>query len=291
MTPRSRRIELDDAPALHVLEWPALGDLPPGSADRWLLVHGLASNAWLWSGVGDLLADAGAHVVAVDQRGHGRSDRPQPAGRAAFTTPVAADDLARVLDHLGWDRARIAGQSWGGNVVVELADRHPDRIIDLAAVDGGTIELASRFPVWEDCETALRPPPLAGRPRRVIEQWLAETAADWPEAGRRATLENFATAEDGTITPRLRLEDHLDVLHGLWSHEPWPVIERAAVDMRFLMASPTEAADDRHHLEQRLTAAAGSSGRRRTVHWFLDGHHDLHAQQPGAVVSALTEAT
>ena len=41
-----------------------------------LLVHGLASNARLWDGVASRLAADGHPVAAVDQRGHGQSDKP-----------------------------------------------------------------------------------------------------------------------------------------------------------------------------------------------------------------------
>ena len=46
-----------------------------GDRRPFLLVHGLSSNARLWDGVGRRLAAAGHQVVAVDQRGHGRSEQ------------------------------------------------------------------------------------------------------------------------------------------------------------------------------------------------------------------------
>ncbi len=287
--PIDRVIDGDDGVRLRLLEWRPHDDVGPER--RWLCVHGLASNAWLWSGVADHLRERGHHVVAVDQRGHGRSSRPDPPDRAAYTTPVAADELTTVLDRLGWHAARLVGQSWGGNVVVEAGRRHPERVLGVTAVDGGTIELADRFPRWEDCEAALRPPPLAGRPLTEIEHWLAESAGDWPEAGRVATLENFERFADGTIAPHLVLEDHLAVLHGLWSHDPWPAIDRAPVPMQFLMASSGDDDIGRTRLERRLAEATLRAGSSRRVRWFLDGHHDLHAQQPQAIGQALLAST
>ena len=49
---------------------------PEGDATPFLLVHGLASTARTWELVMPLLADAGHPVAAIDQRGHGLSDKP-----------------------------------------------------------------------------------------------------------------------------------------------------------------------------------------------------------------------
>jgi pimeloyl-ACP methyl ester carboxylesterase len=88
-----------------------------------LLVHGLSSNARLWDAVAGHLADAGHPVVAVDLRGHGASaaiadDEPDAIAQAAH-------DLAAVCTDLGWPSPVVAGQSWGGNVVLQLAAARP----------------------------------------------------------------------------------------------------------------------------------------------------------------------
>ena len=86
---------------------------PMASADGvrrpFLLVHGLSSNARIWDGVGTRLAAAGHAVVAVDQRGHGRSEQV-PDG---YTTAQCAADLAALCADSAsspsahpWSRAR-----------------------------------------------------------------------------------------------------------------------------------------------------------------------------------------
>ncbi|MFZ9076833.1 MAG: alpha/beta fold hydrolase, partial [Ilumatobacteraceae bacterium] len=56
---------------LAVREWAS-----PNARPSVLLVHGLASNSLLWQGAAAELVALGYHVVAIDQRGHGHSTKP-----------------------------------------------------------------------------------------------------------------------------------------------------------------------------------------------------------------------
>src|SRR5262245_66196282 len=82
-----------------------------------VLVHGLASNLRLWDGVAERLHAAGHTVVAIDQRGHGRSDAPD----TGYDLETAVADLLALIEALGLERPLLVGQSWGGTVVLELA--------------------------------------------------------------------------------------------------------------------------------------------------------------------------
>lgn len=120
-----------DAPvrggALRVGRWQPDDGAAPGV----LLVHGVTASHQAWASLADHAADL--DLVAPDLRGRGRSsDVPGPAGLEQH-----ADDLARVLDHLGLASVVVAGHSMGGLVSVLLADRHPDRVRSLVLVDGG----------------------------------------------------------------------------------------------------------------------------------------------------------
>lgn len=123
---------------LHVREW-------EGRGQPFVLLHGLASNSLTWMGVGSLLAEAGHRVVAVDQRGHGLSDKPD----GGYDFDTVTDDLRRLMDALDLHQPIVAGQSWGGNVVLAFGVRHSGRACGLAFVDGGFLNLGSRFSDWE----------------------------------------------------------------------------------------------------------------------------------------------
>lgn len=63
-----------------------------------------------------------AHLVYVDHRGHGRSDRRPPA---EWTLDTFADDVVRLCDALGLERPIVLGQSFGGFVAQRYLARHP----------------------------------------------------------------------------------------------------------------------------------------------------------------------
>jgi pimeloyl-ACP methyl ester carboxylesterase len=250
-----------------------------------LLVHGLASNARLWDGVATALAGAGHPVVAVDQRGHGLSDKPD----AGYDMATVADDLAALIGQLGLDRPVVAGQSWGGNVVLELAHRHPTLVAAIACVDGGWLHLRDRFPDWDECAQAMRPPALAGQRRDAIAERMRLFHPDWTAEAIEGAMANFEVLRDGTIRPWLTLERHLAVLRGMWEHTPrerYPTLEP-----RVLLVPADDGSGGEWSRAKRAAvdeaAAAIPSAR---VRWYgPPADHDVHAQHPVALAHDLME--
>lgn len=274
--------ELASGVTLHALHWEPTGT-PSGRT--WVLTHGLASNARLWDDAAQLLAGAGHRVITVDQRGHGRSSKPD----GGYDVATCADDLALLIDQLGLDSPAVAGQSWGGNVVLELGRRHSDRVSMICCVDGGFIDLRGAFPKWEDCADALAPPKLAGTPLDTMRGWLERSASDWPEAGRAGTLANFEVLDDATIRPWLSFERHLTVLRGLWEHQPSSAYPDVSVPTLLIVAETGEVSWTASKTDAvRAAVAALPTGR---AHWFSPAHHDVHAQHPTLMFDLLHSAT
>ena len=266
-----------DGLRLAVRAWPVERVAVP-----FLLVHGLASNARLWDGVAAALAAAGHPAVAVDLRGHGASDKPDDG----YDVVTVAADVAALVAALGLERPIVAGQSWGGNVVLELARRSPETVRGIVCVDGGWIELRSQFPSWEACADVLAPPPLEGRRAVDVEFMLRAAHPAWPAVGIAATMANFEVRADGTVAPWLTRERHMRVLRGLWDHRPSsaypdvrvPVLLVPADDGTAWSASKGPA----------VTAAAAALPASRT-HWFR-GDHDVHAQFPDDLAAIMLDA-
>lgn len=264
---------------LHAMHWEPIG---PSRHRTWVLTHGLASNARLWDGVARRLADLGHRVITVDQRGHGLSSKPD----GGYDIPTCADDLANLIEHLGLERPAIAGQSWGGNVVVELAHRHGHLVDQICCVDGGFIELRSSFDTWDDVRRSLAPPELAGTPVEQMRAWIDSSAADWPDEGRAGTMHNFEIRSDGTIAPWLSFERHLTVLRGLWEHHPFERFPDLMVPVLFI------AADDGSRTMQKEPAIDKALQLLPVARaeWFRPAHHDVHAQKPVEVAKLLHTA-
>jgi proline iminopeptidase len=70
-------------------------------------------------------------VVRFDQRGCGRS-----TGGGPFTIEQAVDDLDQIRACLGFDRWAVAGHSWGAELAICYAARHPDRVTAVAYIAG-----------------------------------------------------------------------------------------------------------------------------------------------------------
>src|SRR5262249_33207930 len=111
---QERRITVSGL-TLRVREWP--GDGPPV-----VLAHGLASNSRIWDDVASRLAGR-FHVAALDQRGHGLSDRP---ANRDYSFQAVTGDLKGVVEALGLGRSTIVGHSWGGNVALAFATTYPE---------------------------------------------------------------------------------------------------------------------------------------------------------------------
>ena len=113
-----------------------LAFIDEGAGDPVLLIHGFASSAkinWVEPGWVSLLTRSGFRAVAIDNRGHGESDKLYD--RALYSAPLMAQDARRLLDHLGITRADAMGYSMGARITAFLALAHPERV--RSAIFGG----------------------------------------------------------------------------------------------------------------------------------------------------------
>ena len=261
------RVAIDEGVTLHVPTWDG-GDRVP-----FLLVHGLASNCRTWEGVAARLHELGHPVASLDQRGHGRSDKPDDG--YDFATLCA--DLVVVLDALGFERAVVAGQSTGGNIAVDLGARRPDRVAGVVGVDGGSLELSRQFPEWEACEAAMAPPRLAGAPAAALEARIRGGHPNWSDWAIEATMANFERLPDGTIRPWLTFERHIRILRALWEHRPSEVVPTLEPPLLLALADSGDSwTDDKRAVADELVTTSPHV----RVEWFSPGDHDLHLQYP-----------
>jgi 3-oxoadipate enol-lactonase len=97
---------------------------------RVALIHSIGMDRNFWRPAAQQLAQD-ASVLIYDCRGHGASDKP--AG--PYSVALFADDLADLLDHVGWDGAAVGGASMGGCVALAFAAAYPTRTQALGLID------------------------------------------------------------------------------------------------------------------------------------------------------------
>jgi pimeloyl-ACP methyl ester carboxylesterase len=107
-----------------------------GEGDPILLIHGFASSLdvnWVGPGWFDTLTRDGRRVIAIDNRGHGASEKPYDP--SFYGSDLMAGDALALLDHLDVARADVMGYSMGARVTALLAIRHAARL--RSAILGG----------------------------------------------------------------------------------------------------------------------------------------------------------
>ncbi len=263
---------------LHIRQW-------PGALRTVVLVHGLASNCMTWEATASALSSAGHAVVSVDQRGHGRSSKPE----GGYGFDDVTGDLHALIQQLGLDRPIVAGQSWGGNVVLDFAARHPAAVSGIVLVDGGFIDLQAKpGATWESISLQLTPPALAGIPRAAMQARMQLVHANWSAAGVQHQLANFETLADGTIRPWLTLERHMLILRALWEQRVGKIYPQVTAPVLLLAAE--EVSRERLVQKRAEVAAASALLRSCQVHWFSDTDHDIHVQRPHETAALILQA-
>ena len=91
-----------------------------------VLCHGWPEHAFSWRHQVPVLVEAGYHVIVPNQRGYGRSSRPEAVEDYDITHLTG--DLAALLDHYGHQQATFVGHDWGAIIVWAMAQMHAERV-------------------------------------------------------------------------------------------------------------------------------------------------------------------
>lgn len=127
-----------------------------GVGDPVMMVHGFASNAhvnWVNPGWFQTLGEAGYRAIALDNLGHGQSDKSVIA--ADYTPQAMARDVIDLLDHLQLERVHLMGYSMGARISAYLTLVHPERVASLT-MGGLGMALIEGAGNWDPVVEALR---------------------------------------------------------------------------------------------------------------------------------------
>ena len=97
-----------------------------------LMLHGGGQNRFSWKNTGQILADAGYHVVALDSRGHGDSDRSPTAD---YSVEALCGDALQVLYQVGKPAVLIGASMGGLTGILAAHEAGPELVEKLVLVD------------------------------------------------------------------------------------------------------------------------------------------------------------
>jgi pimeloyl-ACP methyl ester carboxylesterase len=103
-----------------------------GTGEPVVLIHGWMADSSMWgqdrSGNTKLTGTDGFQLIALDCRGHGKSDKPHEPEKYG---PEMAADVVRLLDHLKIEKAHLIGYSSGAFIAGKVAATHPERVLSV----------------------------------------------------------------------------------------------------------------------------------------------------------------
>ncbi|MEU6877402.1 alpha/beta hydrolase [Streptomyces sp. NPDC046712] len=239
-----------------------------GSGPPVILLHGLAGHAGEWDAIARDLSPR-YRVVAVDQRGHGASERrPRDVSRAAYVA-----DTVAVAEQLGLQQPVLVGQSLGGHTAMLAAAAHPGLFRALALVEAGP-----------------------GGPNPGVQAEIGEWLDSWPRPfpSRTASVEFLGGGPVGEGWAAGLVERD-----GGW----WPRFERDVMIESLAEIAQRSFWDEWSRVTCPTLAVLGQSGiispeeldemlRRRpeTVALSVPGTgHDVHLERPDTLRHALRE--
>jgi pimeloyl-ACP methyl ester carboxylesterase len=263
---------------LHYRDW-------GGSGPVILLLHGLASSSRIWDLMAPLLRARG-RVVALDQRGHDGSDKPD----SGYDIPTIVADARGAAQVLGLTQPVVVGHSWGASVALAYAAADP-ACAGVVLVDGGVVDMQVQLGVtWEETAQRLAPPDLshlhlADLVQHMGQGPLAHLDADFRRAFFRSLM---AEQPDGTVRPRLTREHHMQILRGMWEQRVAPLLAQVACPILVILAEHEGVpADDPYQAAKRAGLALFRAHPATTIHILPDTIHDIPLQRPDTLADLI----
>src|SRR5699024_6250345 len=103
-----------------------------GEGEALILLHGLTSNHLMLKQEMEYFKDY-FRVIAIDARGHGKSEKP-----SSYTLDDHIEDTIAIMDKLGVDQVNLIGMSMGTYIAQGVAIKVPERVKKMILVSGNT---------------------------------------------------------------------------------------------------------------------------------------------------------
>lgn len=246
-----------------------------------VLIHALSSSSHSWDLVAPLLTET-SRTIALDLRGHGRSDKPD----SGYSFAEISSDVLAILDSLHMERPVLVGHGWGAEVAMHIAASAPDeRIGGLVMIDGGILEIGTAMS-WEDAQRKFAPAPLDAMTaedyrQKIIEGTPQEIITPAVEA---ALLASFFIDPEGRIHHHLPDACHERIVRAIWEMRLAPLYEKLICPVLILPVRGSEAstaAKEKGAAEaERLIADA-------EISWFESASPNVTLHRPHHIADSI----
>ena len=237
-------------------------------------MHGLSYFSYDWLPIAAALG-AERECVAMDLRGFGDSDR-SPA--KDYGVPSMSQDLASLLDHLGWKRAIVLGHSMGGRSTAYLAAKQPQRVAGLVLVDfspenapAGSKRIAQRIAgtpdVFKSMEEAMKYFDASADKRARYEAYLKPVAGGYEIKRDPHFRDQFRRLLETGERPKLGVD--------MW---------RILGELRCPILSVRGARSDMYAAETVARMKAANPGLRVVE---VDAGHNIGGENPQGLIAAI----
>ena len=264
-----------------------------------VLLHDLASNARIWELAAQYLARRGLVLLAPDGRGHGLTDKPE--GDYSFDT--FCRDLLAFIEVSGLEKPVLVGYGWGANLALDYAVRFsfgPRAPAGIVLANGGIAQLDDssdgNLPVsLEEIQQRLAPQYRAGTPLEVYLEQLGRRQAGWQpdEQTIPILLANYDIGEDETLTPRLPLNQHLQIARALCEFKTYERFQRVRCPVLLLPSQPPEPLSNAELSSlagiERGIASAMEKIKDLQVRWMERADPEIPLQRPAELAELVAD--
>lgn len=266
--------------------WP-----PPrrASGGELLMLHGLGGTWRSFDPVVARLADRFG-VVTFDQRGHGRSGKPA----SGYDFRTLAGDVLAVSRAAGLRRPVLVGHSWGANVALETAVRHPNEFAGIVLIDGGYMTLSLRMS-WDHAVAVAAgrssSAPLA-RTLWSMRAYHEAAGAVWTPALETSAISGLLIDERGFARPRLSDRNRRRIVRALWQQQTVALMRLLQVPALVLAASTPHPGSEAERVtieaKREWAGFVRNIGDPVTFRWIRGTHH-VAWQRPQAVARQISQ--
>jgi pimeloyl-ACP methyl ester carboxylesterase len=237
-----------------------------------LLLHGLAGHAEEWSGTAAVLAPR-HRMLALDARGHGRSERrPQDVSRAAHIA-----DVAYAIELVAGEPVVLIGQSLGGHAALLVAAKQPALVRALVVAEASPLAAPDPARFAADVAASLGSWPVPFRSRAAAVAFFV--GRGWTPTAAEVWADGLDERADG-LRPRFDVDVMERTLREAVALDLWAAWERIACPTLVVRGDAgTLAPEVAREMLERLPGARLAE--------LADAGHDVHLDQPEAWSEAL----